>query len=89
MSKLAAFPMTPISLVPSLVAADPLVVRSAGPSISSLTLDFEGDFFLFVGDGFMINQSAVESVGLFFTRTTPPSCDPCTVGDVFDPSFGN
>jgi hypothetical protein len=65
------------------VRADPYVVGTGGV----LVLDFEGDFFRFVGQGFTVDASAAENVGLFFSRTDQPSCDPCRAGDVFNPGF--
>jgi PEP-CTERM motif len=67
-------------------AADPLVIRPDSGTVQ-ITLDFEGDWFRFAGDDFVVNQSKVENVLLFFDRTSAPSCDPCNPGDVFDPSF--
>ena len=64
-------------------AAEPYVIRP----VSTLTLDFEGDIFRFEGSDFAIDQDAAASVGIFFTRTPDPSCDPCRVGDTFDPGF--
>lgn len=54
---------------------------------STLALDFEGDMFRFVGEGFTITQDAVASVGLFFPRLSEPSCDPCRPGDIYNPGF--
>jgi hypothetical protein len=70
----------------STVRAEPYVVGSNG----SLTLDFEGDGFLFDGSGFAVytlpNMSG--NFGPYFTDGSPGfRCDPCRTGDVFDPSF--
>ncbi len=64
-------------------AAEPYAIRP----VSTLTLDFEGDVLRFEGSDFVVNQDAMASVGIFFTRTSDPSCDPCRVGDTFDPGF--
>lgn len=70
----------------SSVSADTYVIRPDGGT-TALVLDFEGDFFRFAGDGFSVNQSSMENVGLFFARLAEPSCDPCSAGDVFNPGF--
>ena len=68
----------------SRAGADPLVVRGAASSV--LVLDFEGDFFRFAGDGFAVNQTGPDNLLHFFVMPRP-GCDPCTPGDVWDPSF--
>jgi hypothetical protein len=68
----------------SAAAADPLVVRGTNSSI--LVLDYEGDFFRFAGDGFAINGLGSENIFHFFIKPRP-GCDPCVVGDIWDPSF--
>jgi hypothetical protein len=86
--RLLAVLAAPVMLVlgASSAAADPLVIRPDGGTVQ-ITLDFEGDWFRFAGDDFVVNQSKVENVGVFFDRTSAPSCDPCSPGDGFDPSF--
>ena len=61
--------------------ADSFVLRPP----SELNLDFEGNVFFFVADGFSARQDLESSVGNFFGAN--PGCDPCRVGDTFDPSF--
>lgn len=62
-------------------AADSFVLRAP----SALDLDFEGNGFRFVADGFSARQDIESLVGNFFGAN--PGCDPCRVGDAFDPSF--
>jgi hypothetical protein len=63
-------------------AADPIVLRAG----STLDLDFEGNGFFFVADGFSARQAITDPfVGVFFGGTFS-GCDPCTVGETYDPS---
>lgn len=68
----------------SRAAADPLVVRGSASSI--VVLDFEGDFFRLAGDGFAVNLTGPDNL-FHFIVSPRPGCDPCTPGDVWDPSF--
>jgi hypothetical protein len=63
-------------------AADPYVLQPP----SAIGLDFEGYGFRFVGEGFDIAHHPM-SVGVFFPLVRNPSCDPCAVGQIYDPSF--
>ncbi len=62
-------------------AADTFVL---GPP-STISLDFEGNGFFFTGEGFSARQNFEAELGLFFGAS--PGCDPCTVGQTYDPSF--
>lgn len=62
-------------------SADSFVLRPP----SELNLDFEGNVFFFFADGFSARQDLKSLVGNFFGAN--PGCDPCRVGDTFDPSF--
>jgi hypothetical protein len=73
-----------LAFVASDVRADPLVLR--GSASSFLVLDFEGDFFRFAGDGFAVNLTGPDNLSHFLVQPRP-GCDPCTRGDVWDPSF--
>ena len=72
-----------------------LMVRSASAdsfvlsSPSIVRLDFEGHDFAFFGQGFSIRQDVVSGLGLVFTKGPDPGCDPCLVGQTWDPSFSN
>jgi hypothetical protein len=60
-------------------SADPFVVRSGG-----FDFDHEGHGFAFVADGF----SAGQDFGVFGISFAPePGCDPCRLGEAYDPSF--
>lgn len=86
MRKFVAILAAPVILAlgASGAAADPFVVRGAAGS--RLILDFEGDFFRFAGDGFAVNQTGADNIFHFFVKPRP-GCDPCTAGEVWDPSF--
>jgi PEP-CTERM motif len=62
-------------------SADPFVLRAP----SALDLDFEGNGFFFVADGFSARQDFESNLGLFFGVT--PGCDPCNGGEAWNPSF--
>ena len=72
------------ALVAADVGADPLVIQ--GSPGSFVVLDFEGDFARFAGNGFAINVTGQDNPFHFFVKPRP-GCDPCTPGDVWDPSF--
>jgi PEP-CTERM motif-containing protein len=71
-----------LSLAATRAAADPVVLRAG----STLDLDFEGNGFTFVGDGFSARQSFESTVGFFFGGVFS-GCDPCIAGQPYDPSF--
>lgn len=59
-------------------------------SPSIVALDFEGHEFAFFGSGFSIRQDVESSIGLVYTPTgLDPGCDPCFVGQTWDPSFSS
>lgn len=62
--------------------ADPFVLRP----LSALDLDFEGNGFVFNADGFSARQDFESTVGVFFGGTFS-GCDPCRVGETYDPSY--
>lgn len=62
-------------------SADPFVLRAP----SQLNLDFEGNGFFFVADGFSARQDFESNLGLFFGVN--PGCDPCNGGETWNPSF--
>jgi hypothetical protein len=64
------------------VFADSFVLRP----LSSLDLHFEWNGFNFVADGFSAQQDVPQSFGLAFIPN-PPGCDPCNIGEAFNPSF--
>jgi hypothetical protein len=67
-------------------AADSFVIIS--PSV--VALDFEGHEFAFFGADFSIRQDIQSSIGLIYTANgLDPGCDPCFVGQTWDPSFSN
>jgi hypothetical protein len=68
--------------VASQAFADPFVLRSP----SSLDLDFEGNGFFFVADGFSARQDFESTVGVFFGGVNA-TCDPCRVGETYDTSY--
>lgn len=68
--------------VASRAAADPVVLRP--PSV--LDLDFEGNGFFFVADGFSARQDFESGIGIFFGGHNS-TCDPCRVGETYDPSY--
>jgi hypothetical protein len=66
-------------------AADSFVIISP----SRVALDFEGHGFAFFGADFSIRQD-ISSLGLVYTATgLDPGCDPCLIGQTWDPSFSN
>jgi len=69
-------------MLASRASADPIVLHSP----SALDLDFEGNGFFFVADGFSARQSFESSVGVFFGGTNS-TCDPCRVGETYDPRY--
>jgi hypothetical protein len=52
---------------------------------SEIGLDFEGNTFIFQGNGFSARQDFESTIGIFFGAD--PGCDPCRVGEAFTPSF--
>jgi hypothetical protein len=69
--------------VASPASADPFVLRPP----STLDLDHEGNNFFFVADGFSARQDFENpTVGVFFGGTNS-TCDPCFVGQTYDPSY--
>ena len=63
-------------------SADPVVLRAP----SELSLDIEGNFFFFVGDGFTARQDPGSTLGVFFGGGFT-GCDPCHAGETYDPSY--
>jgi PEP-CTERM motif len=63
-------------------SADSFVLRPP----SGLDLDFEGNGFGFVADGFSARQSFESTIGVHFGGTNS-TCDPCVVGQTYDPSY--
>jgi hypothetical protein len=82
MRKRFVFFCTALLLVARSAAADSVVLTS--PSI--VRLDFEGHEFGFFGNGFSIRQDIESGIGLTYTPRDP-GCDPCFVGQTWDPSF--
>ena len=66
---------------PSPARADPLTLSG----LSHFVLDFEGDFFHFIGNSFDLS-GRVDS-GVPIPRDHAPSCDTCFPGDVVNLSF--
>ncbi len=66
----------------SRASADPFVLRPP----SALALDHEGHGFRFVADGFSAGQRFDFGIAIFFGGTYS-GCDPCNVGQTYDPSF--
>jgi hypothetical protein len=70
-----------------------MIVRSASADTFVLTspslvgLDFEGHSFTFSGKGFSIRQDLPSSIGLVYTDGHDPGCDPCLLGQTWDPGF--
>jgi len=62
--------------------ADPVALRP----LSFLDLDFEGNRFRFVADGFSATQDDASTVGIQFGGTFS-GCDPCHVGEAYNPSY--
>jgi hypothetical protein len=58
-------------------------------SPSIVALDFEGHGFAFFGEDFTIRQDIQSSIGFVYTHGLDPGCDPCLVGQTWDPSFSN
>lgn len=59
-------------------------------SPSQLNFDFEGNEFAFYGAGFSAIQYVPDNLGVFFLGANAgegPGCDPCTVGQTWNPSF--
>ena len=76
-----AFLGTALLMIAAPVAGDTITLRPP----SALDLDFEGNGFNFVGDGFSARQSFESTIGIYFGAN--PGCDPCNVGQTYDPSF--
>jgi hypothetical protein len=68
-------------MVTAPATADPFVLRAP----SELDTDFEGNGFFFVADGFSARQDFESNLGLSFGVN--PGCDPCRVGEPWNPSF--
>jgi hypothetical protein len=67
--------------------AESFVIRPDGGSVQ-LTLDFEGDWFRFVGQSFSVDIDTRKSLNSFFPRVDEGGCgDLCRAGDVLDMSF--
>jgi hypothetical protein len=63
------------------VSADPLKLNGS----SVFALDFEGDFFRFVGNSFDLNGQA--ELGVPISRIHEQSCNPCSTGDIVKLGF--
>ena len=63
-------------------SADSFVLRPP----SGLDLDFEGNGFGFFADGFSAHQDFESTVGILFGGTFS-GCDPCRVGETYNPSY--
>jgi hypothetical protein len=63
-------------------SADSFVLRPP----SALDLDFEGNGFGFFADGFSARQSFESTIGVHFGGVNS-TCDPCLVGQTYDPSY--
>jgi len=67
--------------LPTAVRADPLRLNG----LSHFQLDFEGDFFHFIGGAFDLTGRT--QPGEFIPAVHAPTCDPCFPGDVVNLSF--
>jgi hypothetical protein len=76
-----AFVCTLLLICSARASADTFVLRPP----STLDFDFEWNGFRFFADGFVAQQGIPQTFGLSFGPT--PGCDPCTVGQAYDPSF--
>lgn len=68
--------------VASRASADPFLLLPP----SFLDFDHEGNRFSFVADGFSATQDFASTLGIYFGGTLS-SCDPCRVGETYDPSY--
>jgi PEP-CTERM motif-containing protein len=68
--------------VASRAFADPYVLRTP----SFLNLDSEGNAFAFIADGLSARQDSESQLGIQFGGTFS-GCDPCRVGETYDPSY--
>ena len=67
---------------PAAAGADPYVITSGG-----VVLDFEGDGFLFQGEGFSVRTDPFTLFTFFARGSDFDLCIDCDAGDPFDPSF--
>ena len=67
--------------LPKAVRAEPLTLSG----LSHFQLDFEGDFFHFIGSSFDLTGRT--ETGVFIPAVHAPTCDPCFPGDVVNLSF--
>jgi hypothetical protein len=86
MRYLVARALTALAIV-SVLPAAPVRAESFAVTGGHLVFDYEGDFFRWTGDSFMLHLTGDQNYGRFVPRELVAPCRLCNPGDVVNTSF--